>query len=112
MILTVMSRRSKLGIDGTDPEQIRAHKHAYYVAHPEIWERLRIRQKAERNFTPKLNWSDREAVRAYDRQRNAAYRAAHPKWTAAKCRAWRAKRRAVEAANLGRIGRSFLIAKT
>jgi hypothetical protein len=89
----------------------RAYNARYYRNHLEIWARSNARRKALRPiFTPKLNWSDRAAVAEYGRQRNAAYRAAHPTWTAEKCKAWRAKRRAVEAANLGRIGRSFLIA--
>ncbi len=89
----------------------RAYNARYYRLHPEVWARSYAKRKALRPiFTPKIDWSDRQAVREYDRQRNAAYRRANPGWTATKCKAWRAKRRAVEAANLGRIGRSFLIA--
>ena len=72
----------------------RAYNAKYYRNHPEIWARSNARRKALRPvFTPKIDWADREAVRLYDQKRNREYREAHPGWTAAKCKAWRAKRR-------------------
>jgi hypothetical protein len=66
-------------------------KAKYYRRNKHIWERLGLRRKRARGFTPKVDWGDREAVRVYDRERNRAYREAHPGWTAAKCKRWRAK---------------------
>jgi hypothetical protein len=66
-------------------------KAKYYRRNKHIWERLGLRRKRARGFTPLIDWGDREAVRVYDRERNRAYREAHPGWTAAKCKRWRAK---------------------
>jgi hypothetical protein len=72
-------------------EQRRRARAKYYRRNKHIWERQTLSRKLARGFMPKIDWGDREAVRVYDRERNRAYREAHPLWTAAKCKRWRAK---------------------
>jgi hypothetical protein len=87
-------------------EQQRRARAKYYRANRYIWERQTLRRKLARGFTPKIDWTDPAAVRAYDRERNRAYRKAHPNWTAAKCKRWRAKVAKEKAVEIGpHVGR-------